>query len=39
MRKNKFLLGFSLLAFLAFSVIFTSCSSDDDKEIIIDDQP
>lgn len=39
MKKNKFLLGFSLIAFLTFSVLFTSCSSDDDKEIIIDDQP
>ena len=40
MRKNKILLRISLVAFLAFAVLFTSCSNDDDeKEVIIDDQP
>ncbi|MFV0539147.1 MAG: hypothetical protein ACK5M3_17545 [Dysgonomonas sp.] len=39
MRKKKFLLGLSLLALFTIPILFTSCSSDDEKEIIIDDQP
>ncbi len=40
MRKNKFLLGLSLFALFTLPILFTSCSSDDDeKEIIIDDEP